>query len=511
MARAGLLFAGHRQGGDEVSNPVFYRAVNTCVPEALCQKFGWKHSGQELGRLTYLPTEFARALSPAEDVMSVQLAARCFAWVLAAFLFSFLGSSLLTVISSKALSSARFDAAVKTALSSHQLEYDKTPSDQFTECALLTTVYLRPKSLAENAFNTHFAHDYKFHPCQVLSHIVTGEPPGVALDSLGTRGYHSNYVSYPFGTRHLAALALSLMELSTYRLVLGMLAILSMLSLTISAAYVDIRKAWVYVAPLTITMFIGFSLHTMLTNFGHGPDCWVAFLMLAGFLAFSTFFQPLYRRVAFAVSLSVVVTFLDMFDGAAPIAVMLLIFFNQVFYGHGSLRSAVGQAALLSFAALGGAVVYTVLRLSILAGAFGIEWRWFLLGIQARAGMDIGDAVITLPQLFIQLWDNRSFMVWGNQTASTVLLLSSGLAWCFAIATLVSRWRYLDQALRANFLIAALSSIGTACWFILFPNHTYIHAPFMVRVLVVPVGLGFAVLLSVLPAWRARELVARAS
>jgi hypothetical protein len=333
----------------------------------------------------------------------IDAATRSVTWVLSAFGVSVAAIFLLTAISHITLTSARFDAAVTTAFATHELDYDKTPSDQFTECALLTMEYFRPKSVAENAVNTRFAHDYRFHSCEVLHHIVLGSPQNVDLEGINRPGYHSNYVSYPFGTRHLAGLALSLMELSTYRWLLGIIAAISILSLTFGAARSDLRKALIYVAPITATLIIGFSLHAMGTNFAHGPDCWAAFLMLSAFLAFSEFFRPFYRRIAFAVSLGVVVTFLDMFDGAAPLAVMLLVFLNQAFYvpASASGRAVFGQAVLMTAATLGAYVAYTGLRLFIVSSVFGIDWRSYVGGISSRASL-VGGAQGGIPSTMAQ-------------------------------------------------------------------------------------------------------------
>jgi uncharacterized coiled-coil protein SlyX len=416
--------------------------------------------------------------------------------VLSAFGLSIAAIFLLTAISHISLTPARFDAAVKTAFAAHELDYERTPSDQFTECALLTMEHLRPKSVAENAVNTRFAHDYHFHPCDVLRHIVLGVPQHVELEGVNRPGYQANYVSYPFGARHLAGLALSVMELSTYRWLLGILAAVSILSLTIGAARSDPRKALLCVAPITVMLVAGFSLHAIGTNFAHGPDCWVAFFMLSAFLAFADFFRPLYRRVAFAVSLGVVVTFFDMFDGAAPVAVMLLVFLNQAFYvpEQASWRVVIGQAALMTAAVLGAFIAYTVLRLFVIGGIFGIDWRPYVVGISARAGLDVGGTrgIISLPDVFQELWAKRRFLVWGSETASTILLIVSGLSWVCAATLFAVKRHYLSRWTIATFAVAVGCSVGTLGWFVLFPNHTYVHAHFMIRILVVPMALGFA-------------------
>jgi hypothetical protein len=82
-------------------------------------------------------------------------------------------------------------------------------------------------------------------------------------------------------------------------------------------------------------------------------------------------------------------------------------------------------------------------------------------------------------------------LTYGNPVAGYVLVVAMVLIW---LAAAVRGWRrrHSDQGQDALVIVGA--ALMPAAWVLVLPNHTYIHAGFMVRILVVPIALAPAAL-----------------
>jgi hypothetical protein len=92
---------------------------------------------------------------------------------------------------------------------------------------------------------------------------------------------------------------------------------------------------------------------------------------------------------------------------------------------------------------------------------------------------------IVLP--FSQLRRKASMLTFGNQWAGYGLLACMVLTWWLAA---IRWWHWRRSSYGQDVLILVAAALAPAVWVLLMPRHTYIHAGFMVRILVVPIALA---------------------
>ena len=88
---------------------------------------------------------------------------------------------------------------------------------------------------------------------------------------------------------------------------------------------------------------------------------------------------------------------------------------------------------------------------------------------------------------FFRLWDAAYVLTYGSTRAGRVLVLGIGLA-CLLAAAAAWRDRRLDR--NVDRLIVLTASLIPVAWVLVLPQHTVIHATFMVRILVGSIALA---------------------
>ena len=117
---------------------------------------------------------------------------------------------ILATASAYTLSRARLIAVAQAALAEGELPFDThRDEDYFTECSMLTMLYLRNDSVWLDVIETRFTSQLG-HPCEDLR-VLLGSAGRFESNPLKPRPY----VNYPFGSRYLEALTLSFVELGT--------------------------------------------------------------------------------------------------------------------------------------------------------------------------------------------------------------------------------------------------------------------------------------------------------
>jgi hypothetical protein len=82
-------------------------------------------------------------------------------------------------------------------------------------------------------------------------------------------------------------------------------------------------------------------------------------------------------------------------------------------------------------------------------------------------------------------------LTYGSQFAGYGLLAATCLGWVLGA---FQGWRWRHTAYGHELLLLASAALTPVAWVLFMPNHTVIHADFMVRMLVVPVSLAALVL-----------------
>ena len=78
-------------------------------------------------------------------------------------------------------------------------------------------------------------------------------------------------------------------------------------------------------------------------------------------------------------------------------------------------------------------------------------------------------------------------LAYGSSRAGYLLVAVIGLAW---IAAVVRAWQTRRTEGGRDRAVLVAAAVFPAVWVLLLPLHAYIHAPFMVRMLVVPASLA---------------------
>jgi hypothetical protein len=415
---------------------------------------------------------------------------RVISWILAGYGFAILFVALMS-FSDYSISKARLAEIVAKADQEGSLNWRHYPGeDYFTECSLITMELLQPASALKNAVDTNFAHDFRYHPCDVLKFEVLGGGPSDLNMAI------ASYQSYPFGTRHLAGLLFNFMDLKHLRWLYLALSYLSIMALAAAALVRQPRKPALVVSAITLSLLLASSLQSHGHNIGHAPSYIAGFSALAVFIGFpQTFRQPAYRWGFFG-ALGIVLAYFDMFCGATPIVLAFTIVFDRIFYSadkpfFSALRRAVGIATVMAAAF----VLLTGVRLTILYLVYGLDGSAALSGLLLRASHEAGGHVITYGEIFSEMWTRRDTLAPGFIAAA--LFFASIAAW------IAATWKQPSTDLA----VFGLAALGCLSWIFLFPNHAYVHPGMDVRLFAAPIALGFGALVMVLPTisgpWRA--------
>jgi hypothetical protein len=98
-----------------------------------------------------------------------------------------------------------------------------------------------------------------------------------------------------------------------------------------------------------------------------------------------------------------------------------------------------------------------------------------------------GRHVPGILQPYLGLLLQSSKLTFGSRPAGFAVIAATGAAWAVAAAL---GWRLRESAAGRDLLILLGSALVPAVWVLLLPNHTYVHAWLMVRLLVVPISLA---------------------
>jgi hypothetical protein len=121
------------------------------------------------------------------------------------------------------------------------------------------------------------------------------------------------------------------------------------------------------------------------------------------------------------------------------------------------------------------------------------SWPHYIALLRPRLGNEIPGGVIGLSDVIHGLWVARFQLTPAGAVPATWMLFVSLAAWIFAICLLpVALWRQGSAAvfLLADIFVVAAAATGVLTWYWLFPNHTYVHRLFMVRLVALPASCG---------------------
>lgn len=398
--------------------------------------------------------------------------------------------SAFTVASGFFLSSDRLIHVARAALEQGELPHTtRTNEDFFTECAMLEMQLLRADSVFQNAIDTKFLQVPDQHPCQSLRVMATG-----TSEERQTLPAAYSYNHYAYGSRHLEALVLSVIDFQTAQIVYRWLSYGSVALLFLAMIVRSFRKALLF-APIPLFLAFCFAMPVFGHNLAHAPGFFIGFFALSAFVAFPAVFGATSVRLAFFSALGVLIADLDLLQGPIPAILSLTIVLNHFFYSSNTtVRSALMWIGRIAACFVIGYVALTVARLGLLA-LYGLNINELYSSLRFRLGsVSDGGAVVGLRDNLANLWRARNQFIPGNAALVTWLFFGSWAAWAFALmvwTALIWRYRSALTRLSVDILVLGAASAGILAWYWLFAGHTYQHVLFMVRIAALPAAYGY--------------------
>ena len=395
-----------------------------------------------------------------------------------------------TMTSGVAVNHDRLLMVIRAALQDDALPYARLRNeDYFTECAMLEMQLLRADNVFRNAIETRLVLVPDQHPCQSLRVMATGS----SEDRQTWPAPHS-YDNYAYGSRHLEALVLSVIDFSTAQIVYRWLSYGSVALLFLAMIGRSYREA-LLLAPVPLFLAFCFAMPVFGHNLAHAPGFFIGFFALSAFVAFPAIFGAASVRLAFFLTLGVLVADFDLLQGPIPAFLSLAIVLDHFFYSsNATVRSALVWVVKIAACFVIGYVTLTTVRLGLLT-LYGHNLNEFYSPLLFRLGsVSDSGAVVGLRDNLANLWRARNQLIPGNAVLVTWLFIGSGAAWLFALmvwTVLAPRDRGALTRLSVDILVLAAASAGILAWYWLFAGHTYQHVLFMVRIAALPAAYGY--------------------
>lgn len=408
---------------------------------------------------------------------------------------------LALALQSAALSPARPIAEIERAFSTGELgDRDYLRGDwrrgdhQYNDCAVLQLVVNPAPSLVDRALAPRmYVSDESYSDvCQTLRRIVNDE--GTASQRL-----EDIYARYWHGYLPITAALLAVTDVGTARQTLRVLLIGSLLVLMAAAA-----TAGGIIGIAGIAVGASGLLFWALPYYGQGlsqaPGDALVIFGVAALIAWRRWLQDRSRLIAFSAAYGSLVTYLDFLTGQIPTAACLLFIFaflsqSDRLPGASSINRRAWKSAFSAVAAFGIGSVLTVVTKQVLVIVLisSDQVEPFVSNLRYYAGLSAGaDALpATYFRAFFNLAKSTILLTYYSIPAGIALLGVAALAWLGA-AIFAFRSRICGGL--ENFLAHLVGASGIAAWVLLLPAHTEMHSGFMVRMLIVPISLGWSAL-----------------
>jgi hypothetical protein len=201
----------------------------------------------------------------------------------------------------------------------------------------------------------------------------------------------------------------------------------------------------------------------------------------------------------------VVIAYFEFLTGPLPTAAGLL--FPLAFLLKSTDRdSSIWHRWLFAFAAviafIAGAITTVAIKQVIAFAIAGdAPLRGFMSHLVLYTGFSDAGSDPSLAAIFKKLLRASIVLTYYSHTGAKMLLITSSLCWLLAILLATSS-SYRNDGRIHIFLAHCVGAASVPMWVLLLREHTFIHAGFMARILLVPICLGFSALAMQLPLGR---------
>lgn len=376
------------------------------------------------------------------------------------------------------------------------VERDYLPYDtrlgwhQYNDCDILQMLTNADSSATGRVLGPwlHLPDTASLNACATLRKLV--------VDGRSPEGMYSfRYTRYWHGYMPIAGALLSVVDVATARKVLRVLAYASVLALLIAGlrnpTFLPLSGA------VSVCALFFWGLPSFGLGLSHAPGDSAVMLGIALLVFWHRRLVRLDVLVPCCAAFGAVVVYFEMLTGPLPIAAGLLFptayLISRTARGEASagehLRFATG--GLVAFAA--GATLTVVSRLAVAELAVhpsGLpEFVYNLRHYSVSVGPQHHLPGWLVPMF--RLAYRGSVLTYGSAVGMAALYLSALGAW---VGAFVVAWKRATRVAWADLLAFVVGAASVPAWCLLLPEHTYEHVFFMVRIMIVPISLGWAAL-----------------
>jgi hypothetical protein len=364
-------------------------------------------------------------------------------------------------------------------------------SNQYDECLVFQMITNRGDTPLRQAVGpiVHSIDVAGSDQCRTLYRIVVAGEPLAALHTF-------RYTRYWHGHHLLATLFLQFAVLEDARRLLRMGVFGSLLLLLwVSIRRKDHRS---HAFGISVGAFglLFWSIPYFGQAFSHAPGDAMLVLGLVGLLSWPRLSGKLERLVLYCAVYGALIVYLEFMTGLLPTAAGLL--FPAVYAVKGAdstiesrERWHASMAALTAFGL--GAGLTVALKLGLSVAVFGPTAIDSLFANLVYY-MDQATSDVPLPRLllpFARLYRKGTTMTYGSEIGANLLFASAIASWLIAAFIAVAR---KEHGRIGDLFAAAIGPVIVVIWILLFQTHTFGHAVFMVRMMIVPISLGWTAL-----------------
>ena len=400
----------------------------------------------------------------------------------------FLALSLVSLVPRETV-----ERRIQTAFAAGELvDADYLPFDarrgwhQYNDCLLLQLLSNENPSPIQRALApaiyTNAVEDRK---CAMLRALVTAS---IGRDTL----VRSQYARYWHGSRVPVALGLRRLELAQVRTILAGTVWCAILVLAL-VAYKSGPRTRLTGLGIAVAAATVWAVPYFAPGLTHGPGDAALLLGLAVVIAWPRLTMTFRGIVPYAAAFGCVIGFFDMLTGQLPIAAAwlaaLTLASNRDQRQAEGVAAARGVALMAFFAFAAGACATILVKQAIavsltepgVAGQFASNLRLYM------SVPDYEDGWPGMLEPFGRLFRKSGNLTYGNAVAGYAMVVAMVVAW---LAAAIRGWQTRDHYRGPDRLVILSAALIPVVWTLVLPNHTYIHAGFMVRILVVPLALA---------------------
>ena len=376
---------------------------------------------------------------------------------------------------------------------SDYLKYDtRRGFHQYNDCNILQMMTNQDSSQLSHALGPwlHMADESAEGACSTLHELV--------IDGRNSENYiSSRYTRYWHGYIPILSILLTFLELSTVRILLRFAVYLAVLILLLSS--IRNKHFFYLVGPIFIFGVFFWGLPYFGQGMSHALGDIVVMLGIACLVFWHRELAYANRLIPYSAFFGAMVVFFEMLTGPLPIAAgflfptVYLLSKLSKFSDRGSTHHLrLATLALIAFA-MGAAITIgaRILVAAILVQPSGLDTFMGNLSLYTQP-VDSTSYVPGFLRPIGRLFRRGAVLTYGSNWGLAALYTSVVLSWFASIWLAYQRATQMGWADLSAFAIGATS---IPVWTFILQSHTFVHADFMTRILIVPISLGWASML----------------